>query len=175
MLRLIVTWKEMRRSATCKRVVDIHITGVLRALHSCLQIHYCCVYTHTHIYIYTYNASLLVNFWKMYNFSAFVFVHLPCNIHATIVLIEVIDLNMCIITYTHTQTHTHDNIRARGFTSFDVLAFRYMPWNLLICLALMSKAVWLLPEGQRDWMIVTFCYNFHIVWLQKSDTLSYFR
>ena len=33
----------------------------------------------------------------MYNFSAIVFIHLPCNIHATIILIEVIDLNMCII------------------------------------------------------------------------------
>ena len=115
-----------------------------------------------------------------------------------IVLFEVIVLNMCIIydiyiesklnIYTnsktnasmgpHTYTHTHTNNRRLYFDYSrvtDFTGFLFLRFSIclgippLICLALMSKAVWLLSEGQRDRAVVTFFHSttageWHFFW-----------
>ena len=155
-----------------------------------------CIYTH----IFIYNANLLGNFWKMYNFSAFVYIHLLYNIHTAVALFEVIDLNMCSIydiyieskeniytysktnvslgnhTYIHTRTDSRrlyiDDSLARVFTSFLVLTFQYMPRNVLIYM--FGTDVQSCLVTVRRTKTLHGLYIFFIVRLQESDTFSYF-
>ena len=95
-----------------------------------------------------------------------------------IVLFEVIVLNMCIIydiyieSILNIYTNSKTNTGVSYFTAFLLLRFSIcLGIPSFICLALMSKAVWLLSEGQRFRAVVAF---FFIVRLQESDTFSDF-